>query len=422
MSTLPYPASRQPTSWPSTPDDGVVSSQASHDPNAVWSPYTPYTPRTITSGGRTVDLLAGDQTLTPTQAGSPAHNYRASWAPQNVAYGPDPGGYYLSDTGYLRSTPAGMADAYSAYIHQTQQPPQWWSDLRGTRQFLHEDPFYAAQWLQQAQQYATLPTDLAQRYRQDIDYLRARPGEGEYERAYLTSAAENIDRLYDAKAQRIIENAARRGLDPSSGPVQELLAQNEEARTQDKARAHRDIAMWQVNEQRSRVAEARGIEGQLEALERLRQTTGRGIEQLLEAQRLDRLLRALSLGQTLDQSQLQRRGLLASIFREIDALERQRRAEARGVESALDQAERQRLLDLLSFLSGTQPPSGPAALATQQALYAQQAFGNAMSDFGNTLAYLFGSQTPNSAFTLPPTSPYYYPIPTTPDSGIPVPY
>ncbi|MEM4297330.1 MAG: hypothetical protein QW815_03055, partial [Nitrososphaerota archaeon] len=112
--------------------------------------------------------------------------------------------------------------------------------------------------------------ELQQQYRQDIEKLRQPVGQSGIDQAYLTTAYENIDRNYDAARQRLLLEYARRGIEPSSGIVQSELRKLEEARAADKAKAERDLAMWKIQEQRSRAAEARQIQGTLEALERER--------------------------------------------------------------------------------------------------------------------------------------------------------
>jgi hypothetical protein len=277
-----------------------------------------------------------------------------------------------------------MVGAYENQLAALGQTPGFQGQGADLIQYLNQDPAFRSRWEQQSSDLSGLPTSLESRSREDIDYLRQLPGTGAFEQAALTSANEKADAYYNSIRQRAQQDAARMGTDVTSGATAYRMNEAEMGRAQDKARAARDLAMWQLGEHRSRLGESRGIEGQLEALARARQTQGRGIDEALEAQRLNRRGGAIQLGQSLDSAQQGRLGMQTGLFREMDALEQQRRAAARGIESDLDQGERQRLMDLLGFLQGGQPSSGPSQIATQQAALAEQQAARRSAEQSNT--------------------------------------
>jgi hypothetical protein len=245
----------------------------------------------------------------------------------------------------------------------------------------------------QQQQVRESPTfqDIGRQYRQDIEYLREEPGQGVYDQAYITTAFENIDKTYDAAKQRMLLEYARRGIEPSSGIVQSELRKLEEARAADKAKAQRDLAMWKIGEQRSRLAEARGVAGLLAQIEAAQRGEERGlatqipgIAQMAEDWATGRALRALPILYQIPQ-----------IAQALDVYERARRAEARGIETMLDEIERQRMLDMMAILSGTMPPAGGiaavspyAATASQLAALLGQQAGAAWGSLGEILGSL----------------------------------
>ncbi len=262
-----------------------------------------------------------------------------------------PQNYYLSDIGFLRGMPEGLVEAYQKYIRQSQLDPTSAGKTQEEIARLWADPA------------------LQQQYQQDIGYLRGTPGEG-MDQAFLTTARENIENRYRASIGNIMRQASMRGIEPSSGPIQDQIRQLEEAKDREMADAERQLAMWKINEQRSRLAESRGVSSELEGI-----LTGRRG-------------RALGLGEALDNMLLGRRGLEKGIFQELDALEQQRRAQSRGVEQSLDQQERQRLMDVLGFIQGAQPSSTPATLTSQWAATTGQQSAEAGQGFAGGLAGL----------------------------------
>lgn len=328
---------------------------------------------------------------------------------------------------YLTQTPTGAFYPQYQYIQEAQgakapisEYGQFYTELLGQQipQLQGSPTYQQLQSMFQANigRLSQLPSSLEQQYRQHIQYLSDIPGLSAIDAPYLTTAYENIDRTYDAARQRLLQEYARRGIEPSSGIVQSELRKIEEARAADKAKAQRDLAMWQIQEQRSRLAEARGLEAALEQLERVRTS---GAQQLMSAlEQLERarlaetrgvagLLSEAGIGNIIQQLALQQQAGVAAqalenwltgralqalpIFQQIpqitqalDQLERSRRAEARGIESAMEEIERQRIMDMLALLSGTMPPAGGigaaggmAGMASQlAALLGQQAAGS----------------------------------------------
>lgn len=235
---------------------------------------------------------------------------------------------------YLRNFPAGVVSAYSRY-----------ADIIGEqyRRMRESVPYQ----------------ELQQQFRQDVQTLRQPVGQSGIDQAYLTTAYENVDRNYDAARQRLLLEYARRGIEPSSGIVQSELRKLEEARAADKAKAERDLAMWKIQEQRSRAAEARQIQSMLEGLERQRIGQELGIAGMIPQT-------AMALEEFLTGRLLKSVPLLAipsQLATALDQLERARRAEARGIEVMLNEFERQRMLDALALLTGTYPSAGPASVA-----------------------------------------------------------
>jgi len=354
------------------------------------------------------------------------------------------GQYLQSDISQLRAPPTEVVQGYQEYTdiarqigqQLLQQPEEVTQRFTGALETLARQ--------QAAVRESPTLQQVAQQLRQNIQYLQAEPGAGEIDQAYLTQAYENIDRTYDTARQRILQEYARRGIEPSSGIVQDQLRKIEEARAADKAKAQRDLAMWKIQEQRSRLAEARQVAGtlaQLEAQQRaeeralataqpelaralLQLTTGRTLQALpvlqqipqaaafleqlgrartAEAQRLANVLLQMAAAQRAEERGLatMQPGLarevedwatgraaralpilyqIPQITMALDQLERSRRAEARAIEQMLEAAERQRLFDMLSILGGTAPSPAGAAVVGPWAEHA------------STLAAMLGQQ------------------------------
>ncbi len=326
---------------------------------------------------------------------------------------------YTPDVDYLRQMPWNIPASYQTYADIATR-------LGGyllQPQYNVINPYSKAieTLARQQQEVRESPTfqDIGQQYRRDIEYLRAEPGQGEYDRAYLTTAFENIDKTYDSAKQRMLLEYARRGIEPSSGVVQSELRKIEEARAADKAKAQRDLAMWKVGEQRSRLAEARGVAGLLAQIEAAQRDEERGlatqipgIAQMAEDWATGRALRALPILYQIPQ-----------IAQALDVYERARRAEARGIETMLDEIERQRMFDMLTILSGTVPPAGGvaavspyAATASQLAALLGQQAGAAWGSLGEIIGSLINNwptQQPQPQSQLSPT----YWIPPKPTKG-----
>jgi hypothetical protein len=317
-------------------------------------------------------------------------------------------GGYVSDIDYLRQMPQNIPSAFQEYANVAER-------LAGyllQPQYNVLIPYVGAigTLARQQQQVRESPTfqDIGRQYRQDIEYLRSEPGQGEYDRAYLTTAFENVDKTYDAAKQRMLLEYARRGIEPSSGIVQSELRKLEEARAADKAKAQRDLAMWKVGEQRSRLAEARGVAGllaQLEAAqrgeERALATQIPSIAQMAEDWATSRALRALPMLYQIPQ-----------ISQGLDVYERGRRAEARSIEMMLEEMERQRMLDMMAILSGTAPsPGGVAAVSPYAATTAQLAalLGQQAGAAWGSLGEILGSLI----YNWPQQQPQPQPTPTT---------
>ena len=297
---------------------------------------------------------------------------------------------------YLLTTPQELVSAYSRYL----------DFLRNQLPQITASPTYGS---------------LQQQYGEDIAYLRQGPGEG-IDQAFLTTARENINRQYDASRQRLLQEYARRGLEPSSGIVQSELRKLEEARLADLAKAERDLAMWKIGETRSRLAEARSIAAALEGLERARMGEQRAVAGMIPqaAQALETFLT----GRRVQAVPLF--GIPFQVTQQMDQYERSRRAEARAIETLLNELERQRIFDMLAVLSGTYPPTGPASVAGSYAGYASnlaaalsQAAGSAWSDLGALLGSIFAQQ--RQATPGFPT-PRYTPVPAPPSPWGPYDY
>ncbi|MEM4360472.1 MAG: hypothetical protein QXT45_08090 [Candidatus Bilamarchaeaceae archaeon] len=291
---------------------------------------------------------------------------------------------------YLRGFPSGVASAYSGY-----------ADIIGEqyRRMRESAPYQ----------------ELQQQFRQDVQALRQPVGQSGIDQAYLTTAYENVDRNYDAARQRLLLEYARRGIEPSSGIVQSELRKLEEARAADKAKAERDLAMWKIQEQRSRAAEARQIQGMLEALERQRigqelgiagmvPQTARALEEFLTG----RLVQSVPFFAT-----------PAQLAVALDQLERSRRAEARGIETMLNEFERQRILDALSLLTGTYPSAGPSSVignyAASLANLAGQlgmSAGSAWENLGSLIGWITANQRTQQPQPQIQVVPDYYWKPT----------
>lgn len=260
----------------------------------------------------------------------------------------DPNPEYLSDIAALRGMPQGLVDAYRKYIESAQQQPK-------------SAPLIE----QELKRLQTLPA--RGQYEQDISYLRADPGSEGIDASYLTSARENVENRFKAAQGNIMRQASMRGIEPTSGVIQDQLRQLEEAKVKEMATADRELAMWKIGERRSRLGESRSVADRLEELTSGR--AGRGIE----------------LGDRADASVLGRRGLETSLFRELDAQEQARRAGARGIERELDQDERQRLMDLIGIIQGSQPSSMPAQITGANAANAANIAAGANAQFGDIL-------------------------------------
>jgi hypothetical protein len=311
--------------------------------------------------------------------------------PAGQPYQPPTYQNYMPDVDYLRQMPWNIPASYQTYADIATQIGGYL--LQPQRNVIDQYSRAIETLSRQQQEVRESPTfqDIGQQYRRDIEYLRAEPGQGEYDRAYLTTAFENIDKTYDAAKQRMLLEYARRGIEPSSGVVQSELRKIEEARAADKAKAQRDLAMWKIGEQRSRLAEARGVAGLLAQIEAAQRGEERGlatqipgIAQMAEDWATGRALRALPILYQIPQ-----------IAQALDVYERARRAEARGIETMLDEIERQRILDMLAILSGTVPPAGGiaavspyAATASQLAALLGQQAGAAWGSLGEILGSL----------------------------------
>jgi hypothetical protein len=317
---------------------------------------------------------------------------------------------YMPDVDYLRQMPWNIPAAYQTYANIATQLGGYL--LQPQRNVIDQYSRAIETLARQQQEVRESPTfqDIGQQYRRDIEYLRAEPGQGEYDRAYLTTAFENVDKTYDAAKQRMLLEYARRGIEPSSGIVQSELRKLEEARAADKAKAQRDLAMWKIGEQRSRLAEARGVAGLLAQIEAAQRGEERGlatqipgIAQMAEDWATGRALRALPILYQIPQ-----------IAQALDVYERARRAEARGIETMLDEIERQRMLDMMAILGGTMPPSGGiaavspyAATASQLAALLGQQAGAAWGSLGEilgSLAYNWPTQQPQPQPQPTPTT------------------
>lgn len=353
---------------------------------------------------------------------------------------------YVPDVDYLRNMPVNIPASWQQYANIAEQ----------IGQYLTQTPAAAAapqyQYIQEAigakqpvGQYGQIYTgvlgtqlpeargsqtyqQLQQQYQQHISYLSDIPGLSAIDAPYLTSAFENIDRTYDTARQRVLQEYARRGIEPSSGIVQSELRKIEEARAADKARAQRDLAMWKIQEQRSRLAEARGLSAALEQLERARMAEERGIAGALAQSGISTILQQLGLQQ---QAAAYARGLedwltgralqalpifqqIPQITQALDQLERARRAEARSIEAMMDEVERQRIFDMLALLSGSMPPTagisaagGLAGLASNLAAMLNQQAGAGWSTLGQMLGQLlypvFTGPTPTQPSQQPAT-------------------
>jgi hypothetical protein len=223
--------------------------------------------------------------------------------------------------------------------------------------------------------YVNQPAPFASQYQKDIGYLRETPGKGAYEQAIMTQSGENAEQQYEAAKQRVMMDASRRGLDPSSGVIQEELTKLDADKAAHQAETGRQLAMWQTGEQRSRLQEARGLE------------------------------------QGLDQNTLYRMSVGNQLMQGLDQMEMARRQQARGVESDYDQAQRSRLMDLNSML---QPPSyAGASVAGSQAWqdYQRQAqesagLGSAMGGLSQAAIMQRVMENPQLYGLLPPARQY----------------
>jgi plasmid stability protein len=111
---------------------------------------------------------------------------------------------------------------------------------------------------------------------EDIPYLRAAPYTATEEQAMREQMRANVQNEYATALQRLRdEMGARQGM---SGPLmerEELLGEEQRQRLSD---IDRDLMIRAAGERRSRLAESRGILGELEQLERQRQREAMGIE------------------------------------------------------------------------------------------------------------------------------------------------
>jgi hypothetical protein len=336
------------------------------------------------------------------------------WVPPPISawqpYQPPAYQNYMPDVDYLRQMPWNIPASYQTYADIATQIGGYL--LQPQRNVIDQYSKAVETLARQQQEVRESPTfqEIGQQYRRDIEYLRAEPGQGEYDRAYLTTAFENIDKTYDAAKQRMLLEYARRGIEPSSGVVQSELRKIEEARAADKAKAQRDLAMWKIGEQRSRLAEARGVAGLLAQLEAAQRGEERGlatqipsIAQMAEDWATGRALRALPILYQIPQ-----------IAQALDVYERARRAEARGIETMLDEIERQRMFDMLTMLGGTAPSAGGiaavspyAATASQLAALLGQQAGAAWGSLGEmigSLMYNWPQQQPQPQPQPTPTT------------------
>lgn len=271
---------------------------------------------------------------------------------------------------YLRTLPSGVISAYSRY-----------ADIVGEQyRRMRESALYQ---------------EMLQQFRQDIERLRQPVGQSGIDQAYLTTAYENVDRNYDAARQRLLLEYAKRGIEPSSGIVQSELRKLEEARAADKAKAERDLAIWKIQEERSRVAEARQIQSMLEELERQRIAQELGIAGTIP--QIARSLEDFLTGRLVQSVPFF--AIPAQLATTLDQIERSRRAEARAIEMMMNELERQRILDALALLTGTQPSAGPssvvgnyaAALANLAGQLGMSA-GSAWENLGALLGWIFAGQ------------------------------
>lgn len=158
-------------------------------------------------------------------------------------------------------------------IGQLQQPyddpmrQQWLALMAQQQQMLAAQQQYQLQENERLKQRRSLATGATDEFvsfmRDRADRLMQPAYTGAEQEIIRTQYLDPLARDRDATKKRALENVGSRGFDPTSGIAQELFQNVEATHDRLRAEAQGDIAYRQINEQRSREAEAQQLMGMI---------------------------------------------------------------------------------------------------------------------------------------------------------------